>query len=103
MKIFTFVLTIHLMFQSNTIVESACAGYDCLKEYIDKPDENYAWTDTGIRLQGLDPLHLRRWDGYVLNFTSQQWLTPEGLFTFIQLFVYLFRIHKYKLFSAPKI
>ena len=95
MKIFTFVLTIHLIFQTNTIVESACAGYDCLKEYIDKPDENYAWTDTGIRLQGLDPLHLRRWDGYVLNFTSQQWLTPEGLFskTFSFWILYLFWIH----------
>ena len=92
MKILIFFLVIHLLFQSST-VESACAGYDCLKEYIDKPDENYAWTDTGIRLQGLDPLHLRRWDGYVLNFTSQQWLTPEGLFTFIQLFV-LFNLYK---------
>ena len=79
MKIFIFVLAA-IIFQSSN-VESACAGYDCLKEYIDKPDENYAWTDTGIRLQGLDPLHLRRWDGYVLNFTSQQWLTPEGLFS----------------------
>ena len=79
MKIFIFVLAA-IIFQSSN-VESACAGYDCLKEYIDKPDENFAWTDTGIRLQGLDPLHLRRWDGYVLNFTSQQWLTPEGLFS----------------------
>ena len=28
-------------------------------------------------MQGLDPLHLVAWTGYVLNFTSQQWLTPE--------------------------
>ena len=75
---------------------SFCAGYDCLKEYIDKPDENYAWTDTGIRLQGLDPLHLRRWDGYVLNFTSQQWLTPEGLFS--HTFQLLISSQKFKCF-----
>ena len=60
--------------------ESKCAGYDCLKEYVDKPDSNFAWTDTGIRLQGIDPIHLRLWNGYVLNFTSQAWLTPEGSF-----------------------
>ena len=53
-------------------------GYDCLKEYVDRPDSNYAWTDTGLRLNGIDPIHLRAWDGYVLNFTSQAWLTPEG-------------------------
>ena len=55
----------------------SCTGYECLKEYVDKPDGNYGWEDTGIRMQGLDPLHLKRWTGYVLNFTSQQWLTPE--------------------------
>jgi len=54
-----------------------CTGYDCLKEYVDKPDPNYAWHDTGIRIDGFDPLHIKRWTGYVLNFTSQQWLTPE--------------------------
>ena len=44
---------------------------------MEKEDSNYAWNDTGARLHGLDPLHFVRWTGYVLNFTSQQWLTPE--------------------------
>ena len=65
--------------------ESKCAGYDCLKEYVDKPDSNFAWTNTGIRLVGLDPIHLRPWNGYVLNFTSQAWLRPEGT-TFVSFF-----------------
>ena len=78
-KIMKLFLTLLITCHSVNLIESACVGYDCLKEYIDKPDSNYAWKDTGIRLQGLDPLHLRRWDGYVLNFTSQAWLTPEGL------------------------
>ena len=54
---------------------SFCAGYDCLKEYVDKPDPNYRWIDTGDRINGVDPLHLVGWTGYVLNFTSQEWLT----------------------------
>ena len=54
---------------------SFCAGYDCLKEYVDKPDPNYRWIDTGERIKGVDPLHLVGWTGYVLNFTSQEWLT----------------------------
>merc|ERR1712179_732410 len=54
-----------------------CKGYYCLKQYVDKPDSHYAWTDTGIRIDGFDPLHIKKWTGYVLNFTSQQWLTPE--------------------------
>ena len=54
-----------------------CEGYNCLKQYVEKEDLNYSWNDTGIRLHGLDPLHFVRWTGYVLNFTSQQWLTPE--------------------------
>ena len=48
-----------------------------MKEYVDKQDDNYAWSDTGIRMHGLDPLHLVKWTGYVLNFTSQQWLTSD--------------------------
>jgi len=75
MTIIFILLTIQLIFQG--LAESKCAGYDCLKEYVDKPDSNFAWTDTGIRLQGIDPIHLRLWNGYVLNFTSQAWLTPE--------------------------
>ena len=69
------------------LAESKCAGYDCLKEYVDKPDSNFAWTDTGIRLQGIDPIHLRLWNGYVLNFTSQAWLTPEGFFLFNKIII----------------
>ena len=28
-----------------------CAGYECLKNYVDKPDSSYRWTDSGERLQ----------------------------------------------------
>ena len=43
--------------------ESNCSGYDCLKEYVEKTDDVYQWTDTGHRLHGLDPLHVKRWTG----------------------------------------
>ena len=57
--------------------KSSCSGYECLKQYVEKPDSNYAWNDNGIRINGFDPWHLKTWTGYVLNFTSQQWLTPQ--------------------------
>jgi len=55
----------------------SCSGYDCLKAYIDKPDSAYQWEDTGHRVVVDDYLDRGGWTGYVLNFTSQQWLTPE--------------------------
>lgn len=38
------------------------------------PDGNYTWEDTGITL-GMEGV----WDGYVINMTSQQWLTPQDV------------------------
>jgi len=42
-----------------------------LDDYVNKPDPNYSWHDTGVVVN--TPLG---WTGYVLNMTSQAWLTP---------------------------
>ena len=42
-----------------------------LDDYVNKPDENYAFYDTGQRLNDTD------WTGYVLNMTSQRWFVPN--------------------------
>ena len=54
----------------------SCSGYECLKNYIDKPEPAYKWTDTGARLRQ-EGAGGGGWTGYVLNFTSQTWLNPE--------------------------
>ena len=54
----------------------SCSGYDCLKNYIDRPEPAYKWTDTGTRLKGEGGDGVG-WTGYLLNFTSQSWLNPE--------------------------
>ena len=54
----------------------SCSGYDCLKNYIDRPEPAYKWTDTGARLRGEGGNGVG-WTGYLLNFTSQTWLHPE--------------------------
>ena len=36
-----------------------------------RPDPSYSWEDLGLRLEG------DNWTGYILNFTSQQWLSPD--------------------------
>jgi len=41
-----------------------------LFDYVAKPDPNYAYFDTGIRMN-----KTAGWTGYVLNMTSQGWLT----------------------------
>ena len=48
----------------------ACRGHDCLQSYVARPEPSYRWEDLGQRLEGED------WTGYVVNFTSQQWLSP---------------------------
>jgi len=55
-----------------------CIGYECLKNYIDRPEPLYKWADLGHRLE-IDDLEdgTGGWTGYVLNFTSQQWLSEE--------------------------
>ena len=42
-----------------------------MRNYIDKPEPAYKWSDTGVRLRD------EGWTGYLLNFTSQTWLSPE--------------------------
>jgi len=65
-------IMIFLLLLSCHLSSSACSGYDCLKEYVDKEDPAFQWTDLGQRLEDGGG-----WKGYVVNMTSQQWLTPE--------------------------
>ena len=53
-----------------------CAGYDCLKNYIDRAEAAYSWTDLGNTLEVPD-LGGGGWTGFVLNMTSQTWMSPE--------------------------
>jgi len=56
---------------------NGCKGYDCLEKYVQHPDPAYKWEDTGHRITGKAGLLAKtNWTGYVLNFTSQTWLTP---------------------------
>jgi len=55
----------------------ACVGYDCLKEYVEREDGAYTWSDTGERIVVSPSNGTGGWTGYILNMTSQQWLTPE--------------------------
>merc|ERR1719221_2294580 len=54
---------------------AGCEGIDCVKEYVELPDASYSWTDTGHRINGIDRTSSINWTGYVLNMTSQSWLT----------------------------
>ena len=49
----------------------ALAAATPLDDYIKKPEPLFAYSDTGIRLNGTG------WNGYLWNFTSQQWLTSQ--------------------------
>ena len=49
-----------------------------LDDYVWKPDANYAWTDLEVPIQGKGRDGLT-WTGYVLNMTSQQWLTYDDV------------------------
>jgi PhoPQ-activated pathogenicity-related protein len=54
-----------------------CEGYDCLDKYVNHPDPAYEWHDTGVRIHGKKGILAKSdWTGYVLNYTSQTWLTP---------------------------
>ena len=55
----------------------SCMGYDCLKAYVDRDEPLYKWADLGHRLEVPDFDGHGGWTGYVLNFTSQQWLSPD--------------------------
>lgn len=43
-----------------------------LFDYVNAPDSHYSWFDTGVRIN-----NTKGWTGYLVNMTSQQWLTPE--------------------------
>ena len=78
-----------------------CAGYDCLKNYIDRPEPLYQWTDLGQRIEVPDLNGEGGWTGYVLNMTSQQWMTPElGWITQIDNLTFLFTIQSANLYGG---
>ena len=54
-----------------------CQGYECLKAYIDREEPAYKWRDLGHRLEVADYEGGGGWTGYVLNFTSQTWLSSD--------------------------
>ena len=62
---------------TDRVKEMSCTGFDCLKEYVEKDDGAFEWKDTGKRLNGTTFDTGVKWTGYVLNVTSQKWLTPE--------------------------
>ncbi|CAM6102819.1 unnamed protein product [Calypogeia fissa] len=45
-----------------------------LDDYVHKVDPYYRWSDTGKRLTGFLPW--AKWEGAVLDMTSQEWLSP---------------------------
>ena len=54
-----------------------CTGFECLDKYVKHPDPAYSWTDTKLRIHGKKGILAKTaWTGYVLNFTSQTWLSP---------------------------
>ena len=54
-----------------------CAGFECLRAYVAAPDPHYTWRDTGLRLSGTGLESKHKWTAYILNMTSQHWLSPE--------------------------
>ena len=62
-----------LLLLLSEVRSESCSGLACLQDYVARPEPSYRWEDLGLRLEGEDG----DWTGYVLNFTSQQWLTPE--------------------------
>eukprot|EP00227_Mantoniella_beaufortii_P010629 CAMPEP_0197600516 /NCGR_PEP_ID=MMETSP1326-20131121/33406_1 /TAXON_ID=1155430 /ORGANISM="Genus nov. species nov., Strain RCC2288" /LENGTH=85 /DNA_ID=CAMNT_0043167623 /DNA_START=30 /DNA_END=284 /DNA_ORIENTATION=+ len=49
---------------------AATAAGSPLWDYVNTPDAVYNWVDTGFRYNETG------WSGYMLNLTSQTWLTP---------------------------
>ncbi|KAG6543288.1 hypothetical protein Mapa_015202 [Marchantia paleacea] len=48
-----------------------------LDDYVHRADPQYRWHDTGKRLTGALPWE--KWEGIVLNMTSQAWLSPADV------------------------
>lgn len=55
-----------------------CEGFECLKSYVDAPDAAFSWHDTGDRMDGTSSSGVK-WTGYVLELTSQAWLTEADV------------------------
>jgi len=57
------------------LAAAACvpAAATPLDDYVWREDSTYAWQDTGLRVDAKK----EGWHGYVLNMTSQTWLTEE--------------------------
>jgi len=61
------------------VLIGALAALSCLAavqagplwDYANAPDPAFAWVDTGYRINN------PQWTGYLLNLTSQTWLTPQ--------------------------
>ena len=62
------------IFNKLTVVDATA-----LDDYVWTDDDHYKYEDMGITISGksLDGKH--SWTGYMLNMTSQQWLTPEDV------------------------
>lgn len=45
-------------------------------DYIHNGDTSFAWRDTGKSIKSDSVLPENSWTGYLLNVTSQKWLTP---------------------------
>ena len=54
-----------------TLLCATAAVATPLDDYVNMPDPNFNYVDTGLRRGG------NGWTGYVYNMTSQAWLTPE--------------------------
>jgi len=52
-----------------------CKGFECLQQFVRLPDESYSWHDTKERVSGVDSDSGVAWTGYILNMTSQTWMT----------------------------
>lgn len=50
-----------------------------LDDYVWAEDPHYSWVDTGEVIEGRSVDGSHHWKGYILNMTSQQWLTPEDV------------------------
>ena len=66
------LLKLLLLLLLSEVRSEPCSGLACLQDYVARPEPSYRWEDLGLRLEGEEG----DWTGYVLNFTSQQWLTP---------------------------
>ena len=55
----------------------SCTSASPLWDYIHTDDGAFAWHDTGKSIKSDSLLPENSWTGYLLNVTSQKWLTPE--------------------------